>query len=183
MGDGAAGLLQLITSAVTPVVMLSAAAALILGVNQKHSSLSDRLRTLAADFRRAETSPERRLVIQAQVRLLDRRFRWTSLAHVWLHGSVAAFGLMVLVLTITPRTRFWNHVALGLFVLGDGLVLIAVLAEILELRLARETLEMEVVDVFAASPCTGTAMPTPVQGDGTAGDGSPSCAERERTGV
>ena len=49
MEFGASGLLGLITSAVKPVVLISAAASLILGINQKQANVADRLRTLATE--------------------------------------------------------------------------------------------------------------------------------------
>lgn len=148
MGNGAAGLLQLITSAVTPVVLLSAAASLILGINQKQASVADRLRTLAAEYRLPETTPERCATIRAQVRLLDHRFRRIALAHIWLHAAVAAFGTMVMILTLTRRTPFWDVCVLGLFVGGILLMLAAMVMELLELHLARRTVVLDIEDVL-----------------------------------
>jgi hypothetical protein len=43
--------LSLISAAVTPVVMISACAVLIMGIASKHAGLSDRVRTLASEYR------------------------------------------------------------------------------------------------------------------------------------
>lgn len=145
--DTAAGLLQIVTAAVTPVVLISAAAALILGINQKHNSLSERLRALASEYRSASTTAARREVIRAQVLLFERRFGYAALAHQWLYVGVSFFIGMVLVLTLTPRSLAWDRLALGLFVLGITLMLAAVVAELLEIRLAWQTVRLELRDV------------------------------------
>lgn len=145
----AADLLSHITSAVTPVVLIAAAASLILGVNQKQANLADRLRSLAAEYRLSETAWERRVIIRRQVALLARRFRWTTVAHIELHVAVAAFVGMVLVLTLTRRVPFWDRWVLGLFVLGVTLLLGAVTAELFDLTLARRTVSLDINDVLA----------------------------------
>src|SRR5436309_10350926 len=70
--------LTVISAAVTPIVMISAAAALILGLNQKHNSLSERLRQLMAEFRTPQTTAERRANIWEQVILFRLRFRYVD---------------------------------------------------------------------------------------------------------
>jgi hypothetical protein len=147
-GNGAAGLLQLITSAITPVVLLSAAASLIISINQKQANVADRLRSLAAEYRQPETVPERCATIRAQVRLLDQRFRRIALAHIWLHIAVAAFGAMIMILTLTRRTPFWDACVLGLFVGGVCLIMAAMVMELMELHLARRTVVLDIEDVL-----------------------------------
>jgi hypothetical protein len=53
--------LQVVASAVTPVVLVSATAILIGGVNARHVAIADRIRSLTAEFRNAATisSPAR----------------------------------------------------------------------------------------------------------------------------
>src|SRR4029079_12904580 len=128
--------------------MISAAAALILGVNQKHAALSDRVRTLAAEFRAPATSVERRESIRAQVRFFDRRLAYAATAPRWLRLAVACFVGMVLVITLTARSFAWDRIALSLFLSGIALVLAAVVAELLELRLAGQTIHVEMRDVL-----------------------------------
>jgi Protein of unknown function (DUF2721) len=150
-----AGLLQVIAAAVTPVVMISAAAVLILGVNQKHASLGDRLRALAAEFRAAGTTAERRESIRAQIRLFERRLGYVATAHLWLYASVVCFIGMVLVITLTSRSPTWDRVALGMFVLGIALMLGAPMMELVELRLAHRALDLELSDVFPGKSGAG----------------------------
>ena len=51
MNPNEMGLLQLINAAVTPVVMISACATLIIGINTKHSGAADRVREIARRYR------------------------------------------------------------------------------------------------------------------------------------
>jgi hypothetical protein len=147
--SASAGLLQVIAAAVAPAVMISAAAVLIIGVNQKHASLGDRLRELAAEFRAAATTAKRRENIRRQVRLFQRRLAYVATAHLWLYASVLCFVGMVLVITLSSRKPSWERMTLGLFVIGIALMLGALLAELVELRLAGRTLELELQDVVA----------------------------------
>ncbi len=48
--------LQVVASAVTPVVLVSATAILIGGVNSRHISISDRIRSLTAEYRNPGTT-------------------------------------------------------------------------------------------------------------------------------
>ena len=162
-----AGLLQVITSAVTPVVLISAAAALILGINQKVAALADRLRALAVEFRASTTTAARRATIQAEVRLFARRFTFVSLALQWLYAAVACFLAMVLVVSLTPRTPIWDLAALAILVLGVGLVLGAVVGELLEARLGGRTVSLEIRDVL-----TPVALSTSPAGPAAAHAGS-----------
>jgi hypothetical protein len=158
-----AGLLQVVTSAVTPVVLISAAAGLILGINQKNTSLADRLRALAVEFRAPATTAARRATIHAQVRLFARRFAYVSFALQGLYAAVVCFVAMVFVITLTPRTASWDLAALGLFVLGVALMLGAVGGEVLETRMAGRTVALEIEDVLAPAvpPVVRDARPRP----------------------
>jgi hypothetical protein len=152
-------LLQVIAAAVTPVVMISAAALLITGVNQKHTALGDRLRVLVAEFRAAGTTPERRENLRAQIRLFARRLAFVATAHLWLYASVACFVAMVLVITVGSRSLVGERVTLTFFVIGIALMMGALLAELTELRLAGRTLELELRDVLGERPEGGREGP------------------------
>lgn len=149
--DTEAGFLQLVAAAVTPVVLISAAAALIMGINQKHAALADRLRSLAAEHRAPETAAHRRDIIRAQVALFARRFRYAAFAHQSLYAAEIAFVGMVLALALPPRTATWNRLALACLVCGVVLMLLAAAAELLEIRLGRRTVELEIADVLTSA--------------------------------
>src|SRR5439155_25099368 len=136
------------SAAVTPIVMISAAAALILGLNQKHNSLSERLRALMGEFRAPGTTPERRENLREQVALFQLRFRYVDRAMSWLYGAVACFVLTALLITLISHERArWDPAAIGLFELGIVLMLGAVIEALLETRQTRRTLALELGDL------------------------------------
>ena len=140
-------ILQLIAAAVTPVVLISAAAILISGINQKHQSLSDRVRSLAAEVRAGGVSGMRQASIHAQMDIFRQRLEYVAAAHRLLHVSVTCFLLMVLAITLEARVRLWDRLALGLLVVGVALMLIAVGLELFDLSRALQTLKLDVEDV------------------------------------
>lgn len=140
--DTNAGLLQVITASVTPVVMISAAAVLILGINNKHQAMADRLRSLAAEHRSESTTLERRAHISGQVMLFRRRIALSSMAHRALYIAVCSF-IVVMLLIFFGKTDG----SLGLFALGIGLILVAVILELCELQLGNRTIELELTDL------------------------------------
>jgi hypothetical protein len=140
--------LAIISAAVTPVVMISAAAALVMGLNQKHNALSERLRALMAEFREPETTAARRLSISEQAALFQQRFRYLDRAVRWLYGAVASFVLSTLLITLISHDRQrWDPAAIALFELGIALMLGAVVEALLETRQTRRTLELELRDL------------------------------------
>lgn len=154
----ASSLLQLISAAVTPVVMISACAALILGVNNKHTAIADRLRLFAADLRSSQASADRKSQIGEQMSVFFHRYRLTWLSLASLYGSVISFILMILVIILAQkRIMHWEPGALLLFVLGIALMLCAVVFEVLEIRLSIRSLEVELRDVM--KPTTGRNSP------------------------
>ncbi len=143
------GLLQLITAAVTPVVMISAAATLILGINSKHQSMADRLRVLASEFRQAHTSDVRRASISQQMRIFERRIHYSATAHRILYLAIVVFLLTILTVVLAPAGAVWTPAAYVLFVGGTVLILAAVVFEFIELWWTNRTLQLEMSDVIA----------------------------------
>ena len=136
-------LLQLITAAVTPVVMVSVAAVLILGINSKHQSIAERIRALSGEFRDAGTAAVRKAGISQQMILLRRRVTYASAAQSLLYLAIALF-LATVILIILSRTGIsWTPVAFGIFLAGVFLMLAAVILEFQELRLSSRTLALE----------------------------------------
>ena len=74
------GTMAAIAAAVTPVVMISANAILIGAISSKHQAMSDRLRTLAAEWRSPGTSGARRESIRSQIHLFTLRIDWIARA-------------------------------------------------------------------------------------------------------
>ncbi len=135
-GDNA---LKLVTTAVTPAVMISATAILIGSVSSKHQSMSDRVRALTAEYRVIGTTEDRLANIRTQLPLFQRRLRFTLSAHVLLFFAVACFiGTVILTCLMRIDSILFSFSA------GVLLLLIAVVCEILELRLAGRTMALEV---------------------------------------
>src|SRR5580698_7734687 len=89
--NSAQGTMAAIAAAVTPVVMISANAILIGTISAKHQAMSDRLRSLTAEWRAPGTSVARRAAIGAQVRVFAGRIAWVSRAHVILYVATVFF--------------------------------------------------------------------------------------------
>lgn len=150
-------LLQLITAAVTPVVMVSVGAVLILGINSKHQSIADRIRSLAGEFRNPGTTAARRDDIRRQMVLFERRVSYASTAQSLLYLSIALF-LATVILIILSRTGIsWSPAAFGLFLAGVFLMLASVILAFRELRLASRTLALEMRDCVSTGPATELA--------------------------
>ena len=131
-----------ISAAVTPVVMISANAILISAISSKHQGMSDRLRTLTNEWRSADTSGARRDSIRAQVRLFALRIAWISRAHFLLYVATACFLAMVLGIALSLPL-----LSLPLLLGGVILMLLAIFLELLDLRKARATIELERGDI------------------------------------
>ena len=132
-----------IAAAVTPVVMISANAILISAISSKHQAMSDRLRTLAAEWRGPGVSGPRRDSIRAQVRLFTQRIAWISRAHFLLYVATACFLAMVLGIALSLPL-----LSLPLLLGGVILMLLAIFLELLDLRKARATIELERGDLL-----------------------------------
>lgn len=133
-------LLPVVSAAVTPVVMVSAAALLTVGIANKHASMADRLRSLVSELRGGSWRPEEADNLHRQIALFRRRILLTSFAHRVLYLSIALYLVLVMLIAI----NITGSAAYGIFLAATALVLAAVAAEFLELELGNRTLELEV---------------------------------------
>jgi hypothetical protein len=146
------GTMAAIAAAVTPVVMISANAILIGAISSKHQAMSDRLRALTAEWRSTDLAPARRDSIRRQVQLFNARIAWIGRAHFLLYVATACFLAMVLVIALTPVVASLPELeALSLPLLLGGvlLMLVAISLELLDLRKARATIEIESREITA----------------------------------
>jgi len=142
------GLLQLISAAVTPVVLISACAALILGVNNKHTAIADRLRTFAAELRGPDRSSDRDAQVSEQIAIFFRRFRLTWMALAVLYGAVVAFVCMILILVLAQKHLLAKpFAALPLFIVGICFMMTATVFEMVEVGLSIDCIKIELRDV------------------------------------
>ncbi len=138
-----------ITSAVAPVVMVSAAGLLFIGVQTKNLHLADRIRTLATEYRVLPDTPvarERRAQIADQLALFERRVRLSQRALEFLYVAIVCFVLTSLLLASTPWLGgFVETTAVaGIFVVGVAFLLTALVVELLEMRVGLSTVRMEI---------------------------------------
>ena len=142
------GNMAAIAAAVTPVVMISANAILIGAISSKHQAMSDRVRSLTAEWRNAGTSQARRDAIRAQVRLFVPRIAWIARAHFLLYVATACFIAMVIAIAVTPFIQTWATLSVPLLLSGVFLMLVAIVLELLDLGKASATLRAESRDVL-----------------------------------
>jgi len=136
-----------VTAAVTPVVMISASAILISGINSKHQSLSDRVRGLAAEYGLAASTTVRKENIRKQIAFFRRRLRYVYTAHVSLYCATDCFVAMVMVISFMAKASALVSATLPFFMAGVVLILVAVGFEIRELRMSSQTMLLELFDI------------------------------------
>lgn len=141
--------MQVLAAAVTPVVLVSATAILISGVNARYIAIADKMRSLAQEFRSAATNPQRRTIIVAQMNTFLMRIRLVAWAERVLYAAVAAFILVALFISGTAWRQTLGSITLPLFALGISMLLAAIACQITELQLANRTITLEVSDVKA----------------------------------
>jgi hypothetical protein len=139
---------EVITTSVAPIVMVSAAGLLVLGIQTKNLHLSDRVRQLTQELRGTPgEAAARRQAIGAQLVLFERRVRMTQRALELLYVSIFCFVATALALAAAPwvtRTSSGLPLIAGLFTLGIILILLAIVMEFLEMRAGLDTIRLEI---------------------------------------
>lgn len=141
--------LQAINSAVAPIVMVSAAGVLSMGVQAKNLHLADRLRTLMSEYRTLPSEPAgqpRRDEILAQLALFRSRIALSQRALECNYVAMVTFMVTSLLLVATPWLRGGGApaVTMGVFVIGVLLLLIALVPEFWEMHLGLRTVDIEI---------------------------------------
>ncbi len=144
----AADPLTVVTTAVTPVVMVSATAILISGVNSRYIAISDRVRNLAHEFRSENPPEERRRNIHRQMLIFHRRLELVSWASRTLYIAVGLFVSVALLIGISMWRRIFEAITLPIFILGLVLVGIAIALQFSELQMSNATILLESADVL-----------------------------------
>ncbi len=151
--------LRIVTTAVTPVVMVSATAILISGVNARYIAISDRVRALAHAFRTTESTPERRNNIRLQMGVFQERIWLVSSASLALYTAAGCFVFVALLICVSVWQIMFQWVTLPAFVIGLVLVAFAISLQITELQRSNRTIRLEAEDVLNSVPPT----PKPVE--------------------
>jgi hypothetical protein len=139
--------LQVLAAAVTPVVLISAAAILISGVNARYIAIADRMRALAQEYRGENCPAHRREVIARQMTTFQLRVRLVSWSERMLYFSVACFTSVALMITAALSRTLLEAASLPTFTLGIVLIMIAIVLQLLELQFSNRTLRLETADI------------------------------------
>jgi len=141
--------LKVVATAVTPVVMVSATAILVSGVNTRYISISDRVRSIAREYREASTSAARRSSIRLQMVVFHRRLRLVSWAARVLYAAVGCFIAVALLISVSLSQQTPAGATLLTFLGGLVLTAIAIILQLLELGQSNRTIEIESADVLS----------------------------------
>ena len=138
---------DVIATAVAPIVMVSAAGLLFIGIQTKNLHLADRIRDLLREYRAAggPESTARREAIRAQVALFEKRVRTSQRALEAIYVAIFCFVATAMLLAATPWLGRMPvlPVAGALFTIGIAFVLLAIVLEFLEMRVGLETVVLE----------------------------------------
>jgi hypothetical protein len=142
--------LQVVASAVTPVVMVSATAILISGVNSRYIAIADRMRALTHEYRDPNCSAKRCGDIRRQMVTFQLRIRLVSWSIRGLYAASGCFVTMALLISATLWRRMLAAATVPLFLAGITLIIVAIICEIFELQASNQTISLEVADVLRA---------------------------------
>ncbi len=152
---------DLIATAVAPIVMVSATGLLFIGVQTKNPHLADRVRDLMREYREAISckDTERREATVAQIVLFERRIRLSQRALESLYGAIVSFVMTTLLLAVAPwtgQTAVPSAVTAGIFIFGTASLLLALVLEFLEMRAGLST-----IAIATRMACEGSPRTTP----------------------
>ena len=143
--------LQVLAAAVTPVVLVSATAILISGINSRYISISDRMRALAHEFRDPNCMEKRQVTISHEMVTFQHRIRLVSWAVRALYLAVGAFVTDALIISATLWREMLAIATLPLFLVGILLIMFAIVCQLLELQTSNHTISLEVRDITKTS--------------------------------
>lgn len=137
---------QVLTSAVAPIVMVSASGLLFNGLQTKSLHLSDRIRALMSESRSEQTTAARRQEVTEQIVLFLKRMRLNQWALQLLYVAILCFVATSLLLASTSWTGTPGLLLLttGVFIGGVCLLIVALLCEFLEMVVSFKTIQIEV---------------------------------------
>src|SRR5438270_1299667 len=134
--------MQVLTAAVTPVVLVSATALLLSGTNSRYISISDRMRALAHEYRDANCIEQRRITISREMLTFQHRIHLVSWAVRALYTAVGAFIADALIIGATLWRQMLAAATLPFFLLGILLIVLAIVCQLLELQSSNRTISL-----------------------------------------
>jgi len=141
--------MQILAAAVTPVVLVSATAILISGINSRYISIADKMRSLAQEFRVSGSDPLRRASIALQMNIFQMRIALVAWAVRVLYVAVACFISVAMAISATLWRKMLETATIPLFAVGILLILTAITCELLDLHLSNRTIAIEITDITA----------------------------------
>ena len=143
-------LLNLITTAVTPIVLISATAILLSNHTNKYTNISAQMRALAHEYRDDKTTAARRATLRRQLSFYQRRIHAMWVASICLYAALLCFLTTVLSLLAVSAANLVRLDLIGEIGLCGGLLLIfaTVICELVEVRLALRTSQEELLDIL-----------------------------------
>jgi hypothetical protein len=144
------GLMEMISAAVTPVVLVSCVAVFFSALAAKHSHLSDQVRALTSEFRKTSPDDVRKFNIGRQLVVFERR-----MTALWASTYMLGFALLFFCSTIlfilgSQRKASMGGLGLGSLILGLLCLLLGILLELIEITYARQSLHLEMHDIDVA---------------------------------
>ncbi len=140
-------LMNLVSAAVAPVVLISATAILLSGYTNKQANVAGQMRSLAAEFRLEHTPEARRASIRQQLALFQRREIAIWATTLALSLSLLCFlNTIFSVMLVEHFQRLATSGAVSL-VAGLTVMLLGIVIELHEIYLARLTMQVEIADV------------------------------------
>jgi Protein of unknown function (DUF2721) len=140
--------LRIVTTAVAPVVMVSATAILISGANARYIAISDRVRSLAHEYRDPQVTAARKSNIRLQVAVFQYRMKLVSWASRFFYTAVACFIAVALLICLSTLRVMLTGVTLPIFVLGVLLVGAAIVLQFLEIHASHRTIDLEASEII-----------------------------------
>ncbi len=128
--------------------MVSATAILLSGVNARYLAVSDRIRNLAHEYRHEEMTPERRVNIQRQMIIFQRRMDLVSWSSRILYLAICCFIFVALLICLSTWRQMLTIVTLPIFGVGIAMVGTAVVLQFLEVQASHSTLSLEAEEVL-----------------------------------
>ena len=141
--------MQILAAAVTPVVLVSATAILVSGVNSRYISIADKMRALAQEFRHQDCRPVRRSHIVEQMSVFRARIGLVAWAVRVLYAAIGSFTAVIMVISAARWQKIFEAITLPLFATGILMILTAIICQLLELHLSNRTIFLEIQDVTA----------------------------------
>ena len=152
MNGGVEGLdvssIQLIGTAVTPAVMVSACGLVALGLDNQIARMSSRVRDMTREWRLLPEGDPRRAVLREEVAVLDRRHALLAQAIVFTYAALLSFVMTSLLYLTKSHVEIPEALPVLSFSLGVVLLGFMALFALASLRLRRRAIALERQELF-----------------------------------